>query len=308
MIELRDLRSLLTVASEQDLGRAARRLNIGQAPLAEQLREMERSLGVVLFERTNRRVELTRAGEALADGARRTLSELERALDEAQRNAGVREHSLRVHAAGYASEIVAADLLRRYRTAHPNVALDVVEELPDASGAPDAPDSSIAAVQRGVVDAAFVLGPVEADVREDSGLRALLVHRERFHLAVPSGHPLAARRQVSMRGLAGEPLVLLARKCAPRFHDLIVSACHGAGFAPTIALEADGFDALLPAVRAHDSVAFVPASFTIRSEEGVEFRPLNGMTATVDIAMVYRSGDDSAAVHLLLATGREIGR
>lgn len=84
-IELRQLRYFVAVAEELHFGRAAERLHMSQSPLSRAIRELERDLGVVLFVRTTRRVELTSAGQALLERSRRALVEIDGAIAEARR-------------------------------------------------------------------------------------------------------------------------------------------------------------------------------------------------------------------------------
>ena len=86
-VELRQLRYFVAVAEELHFGRAAERLHMSQSPLSRAIRELERELGLVLFVRTTRRVELTPAGTALLERARRALAEIDAAVDEARRAA-----------------------------------------------------------------------------------------------------------------------------------------------------------------------------------------------------------------------------
>ncbi len=86
-IELRQLRYFIAVAEELHFGRAARRLHMSQSPLSRAIRELEHDLGLVLFVRTTRRVELTPAGAVLLDRSRRALAELDGAIIEARRTA-----------------------------------------------------------------------------------------------------------------------------------------------------------------------------------------------------------------------------
>ena len=76
-VELRQLRDIVAVAEELHFGRAAERLHIPQSPLSRAIRELERELGFVLFVRTTRRVELTPAGVALLESARRAIAEVD---------------------------------------------------------------------------------------------------------------------------------------------------------------------------------------------------------------------------------------
>src|SRR3954467_11480676 len=84
-IELRQLRYFVAVAEELHFGHAAERLHMSQSPLSRAIRDLERQLGVVLFVRTTRRVELTQAGIALLERARRALADVEGAVDDARR-------------------------------------------------------------------------------------------------------------------------------------------------------------------------------------------------------------------------------
>ncbi len=79
-IELRQLRCFVAVAEELHFGRAAERLHISQSPLSRTIRELERDLGVTLFVRTTRRVELTEAGSLLLERSRRALGEIDGAI------------------------------------------------------------------------------------------------------------------------------------------------------------------------------------------------------------------------------------
>ena len=85
-IELRQLRYFVAVAEELHFGRAAERLHMSQSPLSRAIRELERDLGVVLFVRTTRRVELTAAGSVLLERSRRALAEIDGAIADARRS------------------------------------------------------------------------------------------------------------------------------------------------------------------------------------------------------------------------------
>ena len=86
-VELRQLRYFVAVAEELHFGRAAERLQMSQSPLSRAIRELERDLGVVLFVRTTRRVELTAAGSLLLERSRRALAEIDGAIADARRSA-----------------------------------------------------------------------------------------------------------------------------------------------------------------------------------------------------------------------------
>jgi DNA-binding transcriptional LysR family regulator len=118
-VELRKLRYFVAVGEELHFGRAAERLHMSQSPLSRAIRELERELGVVLFVRTTRRVELTPAGSALLVRARRALAEIDLAVDEA-RGAGESEHGVVGIGYGPFSRPFAARIGEKLAARHPS--------------------------------------------------------------------------------------------------------------------------------------------------------------------------------------------
>ena len=123
-MELRHLRYFLAVAEELHFHRAATRLHISQPPLSQQIRALERELGVTLLERNRRRVALTAAGEVFRDDARAILAAVERASERAQNIARGSLGTLSIGFVGSAmfSETL-PDILREFRSSRPDVAL-----------------------------------------------------------------------------------------------------------------------------------------------------------------------------------------
>src|SRR5438105_5784738 len=95
-IELRQLRYFVAVAEELHFARAAERLHMSQSPLSRAIRDLERDLGVVLFVRTTRRVELTPSGSVLLERSRRALAEIDAAIADARRSAQADKDMLRI--------------------------------------------------------------------------------------------------------------------------------------------------------------------------------------------------------------------
>src|SRR5213592_4939092 len=121
-VEMRHLRYFVAVAEELHFARAARRLNIAQPALSQQIRQLEHLLGANLFVRTTRRVELTPAGRAFLPGAHRTLNELGRAL----RDTSGGERRLRIGYTAYSAIAVLPALLQGFRLAKTGVDVELV--------------------------------------------------------------------------------------------------------------------------------------------------------------------------------------
>src|SRR3954463_5921296 len=177
-------------------------------PLSRAIRALEDELGVSLFARTRRRVELTAAGTRLLEDTRRLVSQLERTGPEGRAMAGGERGRLRIGFVSLADYGVLPELLRSYKAAHPQVQLALREMLsPEQALAPAAGD----------LDFGLLLPPVSGAAR----LEHIVVQRERFVIALPAKHRLAATKgKVSLRELAREPFVTIPPEIAPRLYDI----------------------------------------------------------------------------------------
>lgn len=182
-IELRQLRYFLAVAEELNFTRAAERLHLAQQALSASIRRLEEQLGVTLFVRTTRKVELTSAGEVLVDGARRVVDAASDALERVQQAAEGRSGRLAVGFSTAAGGVpIVREILRRFAAAAPEVDLRTVER--------DFADPSAGLVD-GTTQAAFIFGPLP-----EPGLSAITLLEEDRLLAVRPEHPLAERGSV----------------------------------------------------------------------------------------------------------------
>lgn len=208
-MELRQLRYVVTVAEERHFGLAAQRLHIGQPAVSQQIRRLERELGVELFDRSPRHVRLTEAGARFVVAAREVLASADRA-----RAAATGERPLRLGtASGLGTRL--DELLERLALPAELEALPVQARLDR--------------VHAGSLDAAFVRGPVE-----EPRLRALSTWSDELLVALPARHPAAAGPAVALRELAALPLRIVERRHNPPLVDLVAHACHDAGFEPVL--------------------------------------------------------------------------
>jgi DNA-binding transcriptional LysR family regulator len=264
-MELRHLRYFVAVAEECHFGRAAARLRIAQPPLSRQIQALEAELGLTLFERTRRQVELTPAGTTLLAHARGIFEAVDLAVHEAQRAS--RGESGRIVVA-YPSTFAYSglpELVRAFRTKFPTVEL-ALREL--------APQLQLDAIRDHAVDVGFVRAPVD-----EPGLTTELVRSEPLVVALPSGHPLAARKSIALGLLAKEPFVLFPRVRGPGYFDQLIQMCRDAGFTPRIVQEAPQLD-IVSLVAAGLGVALLPESIRKIRRSGIVLRPLVGSPRT----------------------------
>jgi DNA-binding transcriptional LysR family regulator len=292
-VDLRALRYFVAVAEELHFGRAARRLNISQPPLSQQIRQLETALGLTLFIRTSRRVELTPAGTVLLEGARRAIAEAARAVAAAQRAGRGEVDMLRIGFTDSAALGVLPDLVRAYRAAYPGVHLELTEGTTDAQ---------LHAIEHDLVDVAIVRGPVA-----DGPWRTLVVQREPFVVAMPHDHRLTHRRLIAVTMLAHEPFVLFPRHLAAPFYDVIVGICRRARFEPDVRYQSAEYETILSLVACGLGVSIVPASVRNLGRTEVEFRRLRNVPDTAELALLYRPHRHSTALAQLVRIAEHVG-
>ncbi|PHK93915.1 LysR family transcriptional regulator [Pseudoroseomonas rhizosphaerae] len=194
-LSLRDLEYAVTVAELRHFGRAAERCHVSQPTLSEQIRKLEALLGVAVFERLPRRVEVTPQGAPLIERARAILREARGLLDLAQQQAEPMTGRLRIGVIATLGPYYLPALLRDVRARFPQLVLRLQEGRTSAL---------VEALEQGELDAALIALPAASTALESAEL-----FFEPFLLACPQGHPLQEQRQVSLGALQSSELLLL---------------------------------------------------------------------------------------------------
>ncbi len=260
-IDLRAWRQFLALAETLHFGQAAQRLHMTQPPLSLAIQQLEARLGVPLFARTQRRVALLPAGQALIEPVRHLL-QLATALPGVAQAAG---HGavgrLRL---GFVSTVGFGPLptwLRGFRDAEPGVTLVLREATTDVQ---------LLAFEQGEADAGFVLhAPGMAP-----DLARLSVGIEPMVLAVAQTSPLARAPRLSVAKLLAEPLVIFPRAIAPSLYDAVLAFYHRHGASPTIGQEAIQMQTIVNLVSSGLGIAWVPHAMTLLQRPGVVYRQL----------------------------------
>jgi len=293
-MELRHLRYFVAVAEELHFGRAAARLHIAQPPLSQQIRQLEGELGVVLFTRTRRHVELTPAGRAFLDEARGVLAGAEQAVRTAQRASRGEIGQLAIGFVPSADLDILPRVLRVWKARFPDVEITLHSLL---SGA------QVEALHAGRIQVGFVRLPVD-----ESGLVVERIQREPLVAALSRGHRLARSARVRLADLAGDTMVLFTRDIAPGYYDVFIGACRRAGFTPRV-LHPGSMQTNLGLVSAGLGVALMPASIRNLRRAGVVYRPLAPPVPHVEMALAHGLDDRSTIVPTFLRVVREtLGR
>jgi DNA-binding transcriptional LysR family regulator len=289
-LELRHLRYFLAVAEERNFTRAAARLGIGQPPLSQQIRDLERELGTPLFRRTPHGAEPTAAGLAFLPEARLVLGAAERARALAQRAGRGESGQLRIGFPGSAAfnPLVSATI-RNFRRAYGGVQLALTEM--NTTGLLEMLDKQ-------TLDVAFMRPGPSAP----ADLDLLPLADEAMRIVLPASHPLANRRRLPLAALADDPFVLFPRGIGLSLYDEIVDACRRAGFELVSSQEVPQLSSVVNLVAAEFGVSVVPASISQFHMAGVRYLEIEDAEPPVArLALATRPGQDSPAVHNFLA-------
>lgn len=245
-VELRHLRYFVAVAEELHFGRAAIRLSIAQPTLSQQIRRLEREIGADLFNRGTRRVELSPAGIALLPGAKRTLDDSRKTIEQARAaGAGITGH-LNIGFIEIAAIKLVPEAVRRFRAERPAIGLTLLEL---------GVEQQIQGLVSGRLDIGFVRKQPDTP-----GLVTETVLEERLVVVVPAGHALAGREELEIGGLAKEPLIAVERSVLPELYDDTVELLRERGAGGDFSQRAGSVLAVMGLVAAGLGLAILPAS------------------------------------------------
>ncbi len=290
-LSLRLLKHFVAVAEERHFGRAAERLHMTQPPLSQQMKRLEERLGVSLFERTTRSVQLTAAGEVLLAQGRQLLSDADNLVLSVHRAAKGKIGALVIGFVNTASYEVLPRTLSAYRAAAPDI---------DLTFKPMHSYLAIEELRAGRMDIAFVRPPESLLI--DQGFDLTLASREPMYVALPQHHSLSRRKVIPLDALEGVPFVGYTQQDGRYFYELITALFAQHRVRPDIVYESV-MPTMFAIVEAGMGVALVPRSAAHTRLKGLVYRPLRVKGKPVE-ALMYaarRVNDDRAIVQGFLA-------
>lgn len=273
---IRQLWMFLTVAEEQHFGRAAKRLNMSQPPLTEQIKVLEQSLKLQLFYRSRRGTQLSPAGAAILPAVRQFASQVERLEQVVREVAAGQSGVLHVGAITSAMLDTVPPLLDQLRQMYPHLTV-FVREIDSVEAIPG--------LEAGELDLAFA----RLDGEVGSGIATLPLSEDRLSVALPKDHPLAELPRIRLRSLATEQLVMSSRQVSPMYFDMLAAVCRNHGFAPRVHHEVRSVTSQIAYVSCGQGVALVPSSMRKLAPENVVLRPLMERVMVVTAAAVWNA-------------------
>lgn len=240
-ISTRQVRAFLALAQHRNFTRAAQQSHLSQSAFSTMIRTLEAAVGLRLFDRDTRKVDLTPEGELFRQGVSRLMEDFRATMADLGEHAARRRGRARIAAlpslaAGWLPRVLAA-----FQRTHPGIDLEVSDELSEGC---------IERVRAGRAD--FALAAIRSTAPE---LRADPFCSDRFHLVCRRDHPLAIRKRVGLQDMAGVPFIHLARSSSVRQH---LEAALGTQ-ASQSAMELEQLSTVAGMVRAGLGVSVVPS-------------------------------------------------
>ena len=284
-MELRQLRYFIAVAELLHFTNAAKRLHIAQPPLSRQIRALERELGIQLFIRNSSKVALTHAGSIFLEEARGVLQRTEQAVRAAREANTGRAGTVRLGIALGMGETVSR-VINRHLRHFPDIEIDVVNM-------PSGFQSGALATRR--IDVGFLRPPIDV-----TKLMSQPIAKERLSVVLRRQNPLARHRRLSLKQVAEEPLLLIAREISSGVYEKTLELYRTAGLSPRIiptettpldeagAILVDAGKGIYIAVGSHPVHPFFASRLAVV--------PLSDPAAEVEAHVAWRRGEQAKTV------------
>jgi len=286
-MELRHLRYFTAVVQWRSYREASRRLHVAQPAISRTVVDVEDELGLKLFSREKRRVQLTPEGEIFYAEAMRTLAQAESAINTAKRAAKGEIGKLSIGFLGSATYVFLPELVRTFKAQYPGVKL-ILQEL--------SPLQQEIAFDKNEIDIGFTRA-LPTDRNRTFSSRCL------YSDPLMAVLPLSRERKtkcIRISDLAKESFILFHREGAPSLFDTITRTCNQAGFSPRVENQPSMMQTVLSLVEAEQGVSIVPACVRNLRSRGVRFYRLLPDDVRVDLVAAWKKETPSVALRALL--------
>ena len=295
-MELRHLRYFVAVAEEEHMTRAAAKLGIQQPPLSHQIQLLEKELGVQLFFRQSRRIQLTPAGKVFLGDARAILASVDQATQRIQRFDMGEEGSIRLGFTSSASmHQMTPDLVRVFRETYPLITVEIEE---------GAAHDLINALEQERIDIAFS----RSSVKPYPGIASMELLKEDMVIAVPVNHPLTQlpNETIRLKDLCHENFIFYQQVNGSGIKESLIEECAKVGFEPRSAQIVYRIIGALHLVASGLGIAIVPKSMQAIQPDSIVYKTFEpGSVITVPLSIAYRDNSSKLTVKRFLALSSE---
>ena len=281
-MELRHLKYFLAVAEELHFGKAAAKIHIAQPPLSRQIKQLEQEIGVQLFSRTKRSVELTEAGKIFQLEAGNVLGQLEKAVLKTQRASRGEAGWLGIGFVNSINYDALPRILRNFRRQFPDVEL-VLQEMQGFEQ------------NQALLDKRIHIGFSRLSIREEN-LIFEIIDNEPLIAALPASHKLAEKDLLTLADLSNEPFVQFVQQQQSLYPNYIARLFAEAGLKFEVVQKVGELQTALGLVAAEIGITLVPSSVQNLTREGVVYRHFIEPQPTIEMVMQRRRDETSPVV------------
>lgn len=292
-LELRHLKYFLAVAEELHFRKAAEKLFISQPGLSRQIKELEDNLKLELFERHNRKVELTPAGEYLQVEIHRIFNQLDSVFNHAQLLHEGFEGNLKFGYVGSAMHDVIPPLLLSIREKFPKITFDL-KEMDN--------QEQIENIIHHQIDFGFVR--LEKVPR---GIEIHPVHRDTFSLVLPTNHHINESNFKSLKQLEDEPFILFDPSYSASYYTRMMKIFEDSGFEPKISHKTTHANTIYSLVENNFGVSIVPTSMQKGFAMNVKFIELDYLPHRTTLQVIWNSKNSNPVLKNITSLIEEIG-
>ena len=291
-MELRHLRYFRAIADYGSLTAAAKRLHVSQSAISEQILDLEDEVGGRLLDRSARTIRLTAQGKVFLEEARKTLDAADRAVDLTRQSLKGEVGTLSIGFFLWGAGGFFPRIIREFRRRRPGIRLSLL----DMSAV-----EQLVALEEGRIDVGLTR-PLEPPF--DRTLQSELLYRDPIVVAMRPDHPFA-QREVHVKELSEERIVMCDRKASPVVFDNFVTLCAEVGFSPQIVNTSPTWSGVLTLVEAGEGVAMVPSGVRHLRTKGLAYRALLPNRLSLGISVVWNPNNMGVALGDFLGLLRE---
>lgn len=272
-METRLLKYFSVLAEELHFGNAAKKLHISQPPLSRQIKGLEEELGVRLFNRTKRNVQLTAYGEYLKHESYKLFNQLDVMKNHLQLMKYGAVGQIKIGYVGDFMHSVFPDILSELKHEYPKIDTILLESDTE---------SQISSLRTGLIDIGFIRTPIEV---KDIIINP--IYKETFSLILSKSHPLSSRKKIPLRELADEPYIGFSPKCPPPLSKSVMSICNRVGFSPKVIHKALQINSIVKLVENNIGYSIIPIGPKAVFKENVKFFELKNSPERAEMSLAY---------------------
>lgn len=292
-MELRQIRSFVVVAEELHFGRAAIRLNIAQPAVTAQIQALEKEVGVQLFFRSTRRVQLTEAGKVFHGQCLQILRDIDRSCAMTQAVAGKDVEKITIGTIYPATFGILSQFLSRIRDRYPKIRIHIHSGTTDAI---------IRDIERGNINLGFVR-PIE----NIGSLRWQAITRERYLLAIASDNPLCRKKQICLEDLRRQTIISFSRSSHSQVDDqYFLDRFREYGLESQITYTCNDSLAMVALVSAGIGVGFVPEWVAGTHAGNIQLKSVEGVDLRIGLGLAWSIEDPTANRDNIVELGRQL--